>query len=372
MVTVIGTARVGVKINMPKTLLLLPGDGIGPEVTTESARIFESLAASGETDVALASAQFGGASIDACGVPLADAALAQALRADAVLMGAVGGPRWAGLAYDIRPEAGLLKLRSAMHVYANLRPAFCFPSLVKASTLKPEVVSGLDIMFVRELTGGVYFGEPRGIEIMSDGERRGLNSHVYTSSEIRRVARIAFAIARTRRNRVCSVEKSNVMEAGLLWREEVTALHKREFANVELSHMLADNCSMQLVKEPLQFDVILTDNLFGDMLSDTAAMLTGSIGMLPSAAIGNAGKPGLYEPIHGSAPDIAGRNIANPCASILSLAMAFRYSLGRPDIADRIDEAVTNVLNKGTLTRDLGGTASTREMGAVILAEMQR
>ena len=357
---------------MTKTLLLLPGDGIGPEVTAESARIFEHLAANGAIDVALSSAPFGGASIDESGVPLTETTLAQALAADAVLMGAVGGPRWTGLAYGVRPEAGLLKLRGAMQVYANLRPAFCFASLVQASTLKPEIVTGLDIMFVRELTGGVYFGEPRGIETLPDGDRRGVNSHVYTGSEIRRVARIAFSIARARHNRVCSVEKSNVMEAGLLWREEVTALHAREFADVELSHMLADNCSMQLVKAPLQFDVILTDNLFGDMLSDTAAMLTGSIGMLPSAAIGDDGKPGLYEPIHGSAPDIAGQGVANPCASILSLAMAFRYSLGRPDVADRIDHAVNTVLEKGTLTRDLGGAASTSQMGAAVLSELNR
>jgi 3-isopropylmalate dehydrogenase len=355
---------------MTKTLLLLPGDGIGPEVTAESRRIFDHLAASGAIDVALASAPFGGASIEACGLPLAETTLAQALAADAVLMGAVGGPRWSGLAYEIRPEAGLLKLRSAMQVYANLRPAFCFAPLVQASTLKPEVIAGLDIMFVRELTGGVYFGEPRGIETLPDGDRRGLNSHVYTGTEIRRVARIAFMIARTRRNRVCSVEKSNVMEAGLLWREEVTALHAREFADVELSHMLADNCSMQLVKAPLQFDVILTDNLFGDMLSDTAAMLTGSIGMLPSAAIGDDGRPGLYEPIHGSAPDIAGQGLANPCASILSLAMAFRYSLGHPDIADRIELAVSAALEKGKLSRDLGGDASTRQMGEAVIAEL--
>lgn len=355
---------------MAKTLLLLPGDGIGPEVTAESRRIVDMLAQGGLADVTVSEAPFGGASIDATGVPLSDAALAQALSVDAVLMGAVGGPRWTQAAYDVRPEAGLLKLRAAMNVYANLRPAFCFAPLIAASTLKAEIVTGLDMLFVRELTGGVYFGEPRGVETLADGQRRGVNTHVYTSSEIRRVARIAFEIARTRRNAVCSVEKGNVMEAGLLWREEVTALHADEYPDVALTHMLADNCSMQLVKAPLQFDVILTDNLFGDMLSDTAAMLTGSIGMLPSAAIGDAGRPGLYEPIHGSAPDIAGQNIANPCASILSLAMAFRYSLGRPDVADRIDAAVAAALDGGVRTRDLGGSASTRDMGDAVLAAL--
>lgn len=355
---------------MAKKLLLLPGDGIGPEVTAVSRAVVDHLVAAGLADVEIVSAEFGGAAYDAGGAPLADATLAIALAADAVLMGAVGGPKWTALSYDKRPEAGLLRLRAEMQVYANLRPAYAFAPLVGASTLKPEIVEGLDMLFVRELTGGVYFGEPRGIETLPNGERRGLNSHHYTTSEIHRVARVAFEIARTRSNRVCSVEKGNVMEAGLLWREEVTALHAAEYSDVELSHMLADNCSMQMVKNPRQFDVILTDNLFGDILSDTAAMLTGSIGMLPSAAIGDAGKPGLYEPIHGSAPDIAGQGLANPCASVLSLAMAFRHSLGAPDVADRIDRAVLAVLEKGVLTRDLGGTAGTQEMADALLAEL--
>ena len=355
---------------MTKTLLLLPGDGIGPEVTEESRRIAQTLIDSGELTLEIAAADFGGASIDRHGTPLSDAALAAALRSDAVLMGAVGGPKWKDCSYDVRPEAGLLRLRAEMNAYANLRPAYCFAPLVAASTLKPEYVEGLDMLFVRELTGGVYFGAPRGIETLGNGERRGLNTHVYTSTEIRRVAEIAFQIARTRRNHVCSVEKGNVMEAGLLWREEVTALHAEKYADVRLSHMLADNCAMQLVKYPGQFDVILTDNLFGDILSDTAAMLTGSIGMLPSAAIGDPGFAGLYEPIHGSAPDIAGQGIANPCASILSLAMAFRHSLGAPALADRIEGAVAAALESGIRTPDLGGKATTRAMGDAVLAAL--
>ncbi|CAN5202733.1 3-isopropylmalate dehydrogenase [soil metagenome] len=351
---------------MGKTLLLLPGDGIGPEVTEVSRAILERLA----LDIEVSSADFGGASYDRFGSPLSEVTLATALAADAVLMGSVGGPKWADLAYHERPEAGLLKLRAAMGVYANLRPAYCFAPLAEASTLKPEVVAGLDILFVRELVGGVYFGEPRGIETLADGQRRGVNTHVYTTSEIRRVARIAFEAARGRSNKVCSVEKGNVMEAGLLWREEVTKLHAEDYSDVSLSHMLADNCSMQLVRNPRQFDVILTDNLFGDILSDTAAMLTGSIGMLPSAAIGDPGAPGLYEPIHGSAPDIAGQGIANPCASVLSLAMALRHSLENTEAAERIERAVSSVLDAGVRTRDLGGAATTAEMSAALLTAL--
>ena len=355
---------------MTKTLLLLPGDGIGPEVTAQSRRVVQRLNASASLDVALDEALFGGVAIDATGVPLEAATLAKARAADAVLMGAVGGPQWAGQPYDKRPEAGLLALRSGMGVFANLRPAICFPALSDASSLKRELVEGLDILFVRELTGGVYFGEPRGIEDLGNGERRGVNTQVYTSSEIRRVARVAFELARGRSNRVCSAEKSNVMESGLLWREEVQALHDAEYADVELTHMLADNTAMQLVKNPKQFDVIVTDNLFGDILSDEAGMLTGSLGMLPSAALGEAGQPGLYEPIHGSAPDIAGRGVANPCASILSLAMALRHSLGRPDLADRVEAAVSGALDDGLRTGDLGGKATTAEMGDAILARL--
>ncbi len=346
-------------------LLLLPGDGIGPEVTAESCRVLDALALPG---LAVLEAPFGGASIDAHGLPLTAETQDAALASTAVLMGAVGGPKWADISYDRRPEAGLLRLRGAMNVFANLRPARCFAALASASTLKPEVVEGLDILFVRELVGGVYFGEPRGIETLPDGQRRGFNTQSYTTSEIRRVAETAFELARLRSGRVCSVEKANVMESGVLWREEVTRLHAERYPDIALAHMYADNCAMQLVKAPTQFDVILTDNLFGDLLSDLAAMSTGSLGMLPSAALGEPGKPGLYEPIHGSAPDIAGQGIANPCASILSLAMALRHSLGAPEAATRVEAAVEAALDSGARTRDLGGKLTTRQMGDAILA----
>ncbi|WP_310496543.1 3-isopropylmalate dehydrogenase [Sandarakinorhabdus sp.] len=352
---------------MTKTLLLLPGDGIGPEVTAVARRVAGRLITQGLA-LDIGDALFGGASIDAHGVPLTDDVLARARASDAVLMGAVGGPKWAGQSYDKRPEAGLLALRAGMNVYANLRPARCFSALADASSLKRIFVDGLDILFVRELTGGVYFGEPRGIETLPDGQRRGVNTHVYTTSEIQRVARVAFTLARSRKGEVVSAEKGNVMEAGLMWREDVQALRDAEYPDIKLSHMLADNMAMQLVKAPKQFDVILTDNLFGDMLSDEAGMLTGSLGMLPSAAIGDAGMPGLYEPIHGSAPDIAGRGVANPCASILSLAMALRYSLDAPALADKVEAAVEAALDKGARTADLGGTMTTTAMGDAILA----
>ena len=348
-------------------LLLLPGDGIGPEVTREAARVVERLNAVADLNVTTTTARFGGAAIDVDGVPLTDTTLAAAKAADAVLMGAVGGPQWAGQSYATRPEAGLLALRAGMNVFANLRPARTFAALAGASSLKPEIVAGLDILFVRELTGGVYFGEPRGVSGTGDA-RRGVNTHIYTAGEIRRVARVAFDLAKDRSGRVCSADKANVMEAGLLWREEVQALRDAEYPHIELSHMLADNTAMQLVKNPRQFDVILTDNLFGDILSDEAAMLTGSLGMLPSAALGEAGKPGLYEPIHGSAPDIAGLGIANPCASILSLAMALRYSLGRADLAERVEAAVEAALDGGARTGDLGGTLGTTDMADAIIA----
>ena len=353
---------------MTKQLLLLPGDGIGPEVTAQSRRVVDWLNANAGLDVAMTAARFGGAAIDADAVPLTPETLALAKASDAALMGAVGGPKWAKQPYDRRPEAGLLALRSGMGVFANLRPARCFAALADASSLKREFVEGLDILFVRELTGGVYFGEPRGIEDLGGGERRGVNTQVYTSSEIRRVARVAFDLAKERSGRVCSAEKSNVMESGLLWREEVQTLRDAEYPHIDLSHMLADNTAMQLVKYPKQFDVILTDNLFGDLLSDEAAMLTGSLGMLPSAALGEVGKPGLYEPIHGSAPDIAGQGIANPCASILSLAMALRYSLGRPDLATRVEMAVEAALDGGARTADIGGSLGTAGMGDAVIA----
>ncbi len=354
---------------MTKTLLLLPGDGIGPEVTAVARRVAGRLISQGLA-LTISEARFGGTGIDADGMPLTPETLAVAKASDAVLMGAVGGPQWADQPYGNRPEAGLLALRAGMNVYANLRPARCFAALAEASSLKRIFVEGLDIMFVRELTGGVYFGQPRGIETLADGQRRGVNTHVYTTSEIQRVARVAFELARGRKGEVVSAEKANVMEAGLMWREDVQALRDKEYPDIKLSHMLADNMAMQLVKAPKQFDVILTDNLFGDILSDEAAMLTGSLGMLPSAAIGEAGKPGLYEPIHGSAPDIAGRGVANPCASILSLAMALRYSVGRTDLADRVEAAVEAALNDGARTADLGGALTTAAMGDAILAHL--
>ena len=354
---------------MTKMLLLLPGDGIGPEVIAEVRRLIEVLRADGLA-LEIETAPFGGAAIDQFGVPITDDAVAAAKASDAVLMGAVGGPQWAKVARDKRPEAGLLRLRKDMQVFANLRPALCFEALADASALKRDIVAGLDILIVRELTGGVYFGEPRGIETLPDGSRRGVDTQVYTSEEIRRVARVAFEAARQRRGLVHSAEKSNVMESGLLWKEEVTALHAAEYADVKLEHILADNCAMQLVKAPKQFDVIVTDNLFGDILSDAAAMLTGSIGLLPSAALGAAGRPGLYEPVHGSAPDIAGKGVANPLAAILSFEMALRLSLGRPDLADRVRAAVIATLASGVRTPDLGGNASTRAMGDAVIAAL--
>ncbi len=347
-------------------LLLLPGDGIGPEVTAQVRRVAEALT----PDLKLDERPFGGASYDLYGEPLADETLAAAKAARAVLMGAVGGPKWAGVARDKRPEAGLLKLRAEMEVFANLRPALCFQPLADASSLKRELVEGLDFMIVRELTGGIYFGEPRFIEDLPGGGQRAVDTQVYTTAEIERVARVAFELARGRRNKVHSAEKSNVMDSGLLWRRVVTDLHQREYPDVELEHILADNAAMQIVKNPKQFDVMVTDNLFGDILSDAAAQLTGSLGMLPSAALGVAGKPGLYEPIHGSAPDIAGQNLANPLAAILSFEMALRWSLDRAPEADRLFAAVEKALEKGARTRDLGGSLTTVQMGDAVLAEL--
>lgn len=351
---------------MGQTVLLLPGDGIGPEVIAQAVRVAQTVA----PDLSFEDGLVGGASIDACGDPLNEETLARAKASDAVLLGAVGGPKWANVARDKRPEMGLLKLRKGLDVFANLRPAYCFPALVEASSLKRDVVQGLDLMIVRELTSGVYFGEPRGIETDADGVRFGYETSRYTQPEIERVARVAFEIARGRNGRVCSVEKSNVMESGLFWREVVTALHSEVGKSVELSHMYADACAMELVRAPKQFDVILAGNLFGDVLSDAAAMLTGSIGMLPSASLGVEGVPGLYEPVHGSAPDIAGQGIANPCAAILSLEMALRWSLGRDEAADRVLRAVEAALDGGARTRDLGGDLSTQEMGDAVIAAL--
>ena len=348
-------------------LLLLPGDGIGPEVTAQARRVAQAVA----PDLSIAEALFGGCSFDVHGTPLTDEVLAASQAARAVLMGAVGGPRWDGKTpRDRRPEAGLLNLRAGMKVYANLRPALCFPALSDASSLKRHLVEGLDLMIVRELTGGIYFGSPRFIEDLPGGGKRAVDTQVYTTGEIERVARVAFQLARGRRNLVHSAEKSNVMDSGLLWRQVVTDLHAREFPDVRLAHILADNAAMQIVRDPRQFDVLVTDNLFGDILADAAAQLTGSLGMLPSAALGDAGRPGLYEPIHGSAPDIAGQGIANPLASILSLEMAFRWSLGRPEAADRILAAVVRALDNGARTRDLGGSLTTVQMGDAVLAAL--
>lgn len=356
-------------------ILILPGDGIGPEVMGEVRRVIHWFAEKRGFSCSLEDDLVGGVSYDKHGVPVTDAAMAKALASDAVLFGAVGGPQWAKVSFDKRPEAALLRLRKDLELFANLRPALCFKPLVKASSLKPELVEGLDIMIVRELTGGVYFGEPRGIETLADGSRRGVNTQVYTTEEIRRVARVAFDLAGKRRGKVTSAEKSNVMESGLLWREEVQWVHDREYPSIALDHMLADNCAMQLVRAPKQFDVIVTDNLFGDMLSDEAAMLTGSLGMLPSASLGAADTAGkskaMYEPIHGSAPDIAGKGIANPIASILSFAMALKYSFNRGADADLLEQAVEKVLNDGIRTGDImepGATkVSTSGMGDAVL-----
>lgn len=348
------------------TLLLLPGDGIGPEVCAEVRRVATALT----PDLKVEEAPYGGMSYDAYGTPLLDDVRDQAIASDAVLMGAVGGPKWADAPRHLRPEAGLLNLRKAMDVYANLRPAYCFEALAGASSLKTELVSGLDIMFVRELVGGVYFGQPRGIETLPDGQKKGFDTAVYTTSEIERVGRVAFELARGRTNKVHSAEKSNVMESGLLWKQVITELHAREYPDVQLEHILADNCAMQLVRAPKQFDVIVTDNLFGDILSDAAAMLTGSLGMLPSAALGAPGKPGLYEPIHGSAPDIAGKGVANPLAAILSFEMALRWSLNQVEAADRLLTSVKKTLDQGAKTKDLGGSLTTIQMGDAVISNI--
>src|SRR6202012_4278948 len=336
-------------------LLLLPGDGIGPEVLDATMRVVGWYGRKGlpyQTEEAL----LGGAAIDAVGRPDPDETFVKAIAANAVLMGSVGGPKWDGLPFAQRPERGLLRVRRDMGVFANLRPALCFDALKDASTLKPEIISDLDILIVRELMGGVYFGEPKEITTLADGQRRAVDTQVYTTGEIERIARVAFELARLRGRRVASAEKSNVMVTGVLWREVVSEVHAKEFPDVELSHVLADNCAMQLVRNPKQYDVIVTDNLFGDVLSDEAAQLTGSIGMLPSASLGakqGSREAALYEPIHGSAPDIAGQGLANPIASILSFAMCLRYSFAMKDEAARLGKAVDTVLGEGFRTGDI-------------------
>jgi len=361
---------------MTHKLMILPGDGIGPEVMAEVRKVIAWLESDAGLSFEIEDGLIGGASIDEHNDPLTDETLEQCRKVDAILLGAVGGPKWTHVDYTIRPEAGLLKLRKELDLFANLRPAIVFDALVDASSLKPEIVKGLDILIVRELTGGVYFGEPRGIEDLGGGERRGFNTQSYTTSEIKRVGRVAFELAKKRSNKVTSCEKANVMESGKLWREEITALHESEFKDVELVHMYADNCAMQLLRRPSQFDVIVTDNLFGDILSDEASMLTGSLGMLPSAALGSPGAPGLYEPVHGSAPDIAGQGKANPLATILSLAMALRYSLGQGALADALEQSVQNILNDGIRTPDIMAEdctqVSTSEMGNALVKELSR
>lgn len=356
---------------MTQKLMILPGDGIGPEIVAEAEKVLSWLQDHAGLDIETEHGLIGGQSYDEHGVPFSDGDLEKCRAADAILMGSVGGPKWDDVDYNLRPEAGLLRLRKELDLFANLRPALVFDALVDASTLKPEIVRGLDILIVRELTGGVYFGEPRGIEDLGNGERRGFNTQVYTTSEIRRIGEVAFDLARKRDSRVHSCEKANVMESGKLWREDMTQLHSEGYDDITLEHMYADNCAMQLCRNPRQFDVIVTDNLFGDILSDEAAMLTGSLGMLPSASLGVAGVAGLYEPVHGSAPDIMGQNKANPLATILSLAMALRYSLDQGGMADIVEAAVQDVLNAGIRTVDIasadGCAVSTSAMGDALI-----
>ena len=362
-----------------RKILLLPGDGVGPEVVGETKKIINWFNKKKSLDFKIDQDLIGGASIDKHGMPITDEVFYKALESDAVILGACGGPQYDKLEFSKKPERGLLKLRKELKLFANLRPAICFKQLVDSSSLKPEIVAGLDLMIVRELTGGIYFGEPRGIKPIENGERKGINTHVYTSSEIIRVAKVAFELAQKRNKKVTSCDKSNVMEAGILWREEVQKIKDEEYPNIELNHMLADNCAMQLLKHPKQFDVIVTDNLFGDILSDEAAMLTGSLGLLPSASLGAKDKNGkmrsMYEPVHGSAPDIAGTGKANPIATILSFSMALRYSLDLIKEADNLDQAVQKVLDDDLRTQDILSKGkkevSTSHMGDAIISKLK-
>jgi 3-isopropylmalate dehydrogenase len=362
-------------------LLLLPGDGIGPEVMVEVKKLIAWMNAhkfgSFETEEGLV----GGAAYDADKVALTDATMAMARQADAVIFGAVGGPKWDSVPFEVRPEAGLLRLRKELGLFANLRPAICYPALAESSSLKREVVDGLDIMIVRELTGGVYFGEPKAITDLGNGQKRAVDTQVYDTYEIERIARVGFELARRRRNKLTSMEKRNVMKTGVLWHEVVNQVHAREFADVQLEHQLADAGAMQLVRWPKQFDVIVTDNLFGDVLSDVAAMLTGSLGMLPSASLGEVDaktkkRRALYEPVHGSAPDIAGKGLANPIAMLASFAMALRYSFAMAKEADLIDQAIAATLAKGLRTNDIRSEGTTlvgtAEMGEAVIGEIER
>jgi 3-isopropylmalate dehydrogenase len=359
-------------------LLLLPGDGIGPEVMDEVERLIDWVNATGIASLETETDLVGGAAYDAHGEAVSEATMKTALAADAVILGAVGGSKWDGVPYDKRPEAGLLRLRKELELFANLRPAICYPALADASSLKRELVDGLDLMFVRELTGGVYFGQPKEITDLGGGQKRAVDTQVYETYEIERIAAVAFELARKRHNLVHSAEKRNVMKTGVLWNEVVTRVHKERYPDVKLEHILADNCAMQLVREPKQFDVIVTDNLFGDVLSDEAAMATGSLGMLPSASLGAADDKGMrkamYEPVHGSAPDIAGKGVANPIASIASFAMCLRYSFDLVDAADAIEKAIADVLDQGLRTADINQrgckTVGTGEMGDAIIAAL--
>ncbi len=357
---------------MSKSVLILPGDGIGPEIVTEAEKVLNALSERYGLQISTEQGLIGGSAIDETGVPLPDATLAQGKQSDAILLGAVGGPKWDKIERSLRPERGLLAIRAGLDLYANLRPAILYKELVEASPLKPEVIGALDIMIVRELTGGIYFGQPRGIRTLEDGQREGFNTLVYKESEIERIAHTAFNVAMKRNKKVCSVDKANVLEATELWREVVTRVAK-DYPEISLEHMYVDNAAMQLVRDPGQFDVIVTTNMFGDILSDLASMLTGSIGMLPSASL-NAEGQGMYEPIHGSAPDIAGKNIANPLATIISTAMMLRYSLAEVTQADRVEQAVQKVLASGIRTADIisaGMTkVSTSEMGDAVVAAL--
>ncbi|MEL0623765.1 3-isopropylmalate dehydrogenase [Marinomonas arenicola] len=358
---------------MSKNVLVLPGDGIGPEIVAQAVRVLDLVNTQFNLSITHESALVGGSAYDETGSPLPEATLTKAKAADAILLGAVGGPKWDGLDMSVRPEKGLLGLRSNLALFANLRPAILYPQLADASSLKPEIVAGLDILIVRELTGGIYFGQPRGIRTLENGERQGFNTYVYSESEIRRIARLAFEAARQRGKRVCSIDKSNVLEVTVLWKEVMEEVAK-EYPDVELTHMLVDNAAMQLVRAPKQFDVMVTGNMFGDILSDAAAMLTGSIGMLPSASLNAEGR-GMYEPCHGSAPDIAGQGIANPLATILSVAMMLRYSLDAKEAADAIEAAVSRVLDQGLRTADIASqdceTVTTQAMGDAVLAALE-
>ncbi|GAB3052281.1 3-isopropylmalate dehydrogenase [Acinetobacter apis] len=355
---------------MSKHILILAGDGIGPEIIRAAESVLSTINQKFSLGLTWEHGLLGGAAIDVHGQPYPDVTSAQAKQADAILLGAVGGPKWDGIERSIRPERGLLKIRSELNLFANLRPAILYPQLADASSLKPEIVSGLDILIVRELTGGIYFGQPRGIRELENGEKQGYNTDVYSESEIRRIAKVAFELAKLRGSKVCSVDKANVLEVTELWKQTVTELHQNDYQDVALSHMYVDNAAMQLVRAPKQFDVIVTGNLFGDILSDEAAMLTGSIGMLPSASLDEHGK-GMYEPCHGSAPDIAGQNIANPLATILSVAMMLRYSFKEEQAAVAIEHAVGHVLDLGLRTADIYAEGltqvGTEEMGQAIV-----